>query len=146
MTSFLIAQNRARKLTPGKVRNDLFRFIRSIEGELAAYNRATIFEDSEDVFGKPIGFYSPGTEIMTDGRKKAGEPFDLKESGKLLDDLFAKVQNHSIFFDTTDPKKKEVLKNLLTDNIFGLQDDDLKRVIDARILPFLLKYYTKNLT
>lgn len=146
MSNFQIAQKKAKKLTPQRISKDLFSFIRSIEKELAAYNVATLNQDSEDIFGKPIGFYSPGTEIMTDGRKKAGEPFDLLETGDFLEKLFAKVRGTTIFFDTTDPKKNEVLKNLLTDNIFGLQDDDLQRAIDTRILPFFLKYFRKNLT
>ncbi|TDE53758.1 hypothetical protein [Flavobacterium sp. GT3P67] len=102
-------------------------------------------QDSEDVTGKPIGFYSPATELITNGRKKTGEPFDLTETGKFLDGIFAKVQSNSILFDTTDPKKKEVLKNLLTDDIFGLQDNDLKMVIDERLSPFLLNYYKTKL-
>ncbi|MEM6697418.1 MAG: hypothetical protein AAF599_03410 [Bacteroidota bacterium] len=138
-------QKTAKRLTSRKIQSDLFRFIRKIEKELAAYNVATLHEDSQDVFGKPLGFYSVATEIITDGRKKAGEPFNLLESGDFLDGLFAKVSRDSIFFDTKDSKKREVLDNLLSDNIFGLQDQDLQKVIDARILPFFLKYFRKEL-
>lgn len=146
MANFLQSQQQAKKLTPQKITTDLFNFIRTIERELAAYNVATLFEESQDVNGKPIGFYSPGTEIITDGRKKAGEPFDLKETGEFLEGIFARVDKDSIFFDTKDPKKKDVLFNLLTNDIFGLQDDDLTKVINIRILPFLIKYFKANLT
>ena len=129
-----------------KVNKDLFDFIRGIEKELVAYNRATLHDDSVHIHGRPIGFYSYGTEMMTDGRKKAGEPFDLLETGEFLDRLFATVSNSSIFFNTSDPKKREVFKNLLTNDIFGLQDDDLNKVIQTRILPFFLKYFRANLT
>ena len=145
MANFQQAIAKAKRLTPQKVKSDLFKFIRTLEEELAAYNRATLFEDSEDVDGKPIGFYSPGTEILTDGRKKAGEPFDLKDTGDFLESIFAKVQTDSIFFGATDPKLNAIFENLLTDNIFGLQDQDLKKVVDTRLLPFLLKYFRKEL-
>lgn len=145
MANFQTAIKKAQRLTPQKVKTDLFAFIRTLEEELAAYNRATLFEDSEDVDGKPIGFYSPGTEIFTDGRKKAGEPFDLKETGEFLESIFSKVQTDSIFFGATDPKLKDVLSNLLTNNIFGLQDDDLKRVLNERVAPFLIKYFRKEM-
>lgn len=145
MASIHQFQKKAAQIKPNQVRNDLFNFIRSIEKELAAYNQATIFEESESVPGKPIGFYSRATELITGGEKKAGDPYTLKDSGDFLEGIFAKVQGTTIFFDTSDPKKKEVLKNLLTDDIFGLQDDDLKRAIDTRMLPFLLKYYRKKL-
>lgn len=145
MGTFQQAIAKAKRLTPQKVRTDLFKFIRTLEEELAAYNRATLFEESQDVDGKPIGFYSPGTEIITDGRKKAGEPFDLKETGVFLESIFTKVQTDSIFFGATDPKLTEIFQNLLTTNIFGLQDEDLKKVVDTRLLPFLLKYFRKEL-
>lgn len=144
--NFLTAQQNAKKLTPQKISRDLFRFIRSIEEELAAYNQATLFEDSEDIEGKPTGFYSFATELITGGRKAQGQPFDLKESGAFLDGLFARVEKESVFFDTSDSKKEEVFQNLLTDNIFGLQDDDLNTVIDTRILPFFQRYFRKQLT
>lgn len=145
MASIHQFQKRAEQIKPSQVRSDLFDFIRSIEKELAAYNQATIFEDSKDVKGKSIGFYSKATELITGGEKKAGDPFTLKDTGDFLEGIFAKVRGRTIFFDTTDSKKNEVLKNLLTDDIFGLQDDDLKRAIDTRMLPFLLKYYRKRL-
>lgn len=145
MANFLQAQEKAKQLKRSQVRNDFFAFIRSIEKELEAYNVSTIYNDSEDVNKKPIGYYSRATEIITDGRKKEGEPFDLLETGDFLDGLFARVGRNAIFFDTKDPKKKEVFKNLLTTDIFGLQDEDLKAVIDTRLLPFLIDYFKLKL-
>tara|TARA_R110002051_G_scaffold318245_1_gene400374 strand:+ start:10982 stop:11428 length:447 start_codon:yes stop_codon:yes gene_type:complete len=128
---------RAKKLSPEKIVSDLFKFIKSIEKELVAYNVATLNQDSEDIFGKPIGFYSPGTEFMTNGRKKAGEPFDLLESGKLLESAFSETKNETVIFGFKDPKFKDVLKNLWSEDIAGLQDDDKIKVIQTRLLPFL---------
>lgn len=138
-------QIRAKKLTKTKIRNNLYRFIRTLEEELAAYNRATLFEESEDIEGNPIGFYSYATEIISDGEKKQGEPFTLKDKGDFLEGLFAKVQKDSVFFDTKDSKKKEVLKHLLSENIFGLQKEDLNKVIETRLLPFFQNYFKKQL-
>ncbi len=146
MGTFQKAQKNALTLNPKRISLEVFNFIRRIEKELAAYNKATIFEDSEDVDGNPIGFYSFASELISGGEKKAGDPFTLKDTGKFLEDLFSEVQGETVFFDTKDEKKDEVLQNLLTDNIFGLQDEDLKDVIDKRIRPFLLKYLQKNLT
>lgn len=146
MATFLQAQKSAKKLTPQKIRIDLFRFIRTLERELALYNRAKLFIDSQDVNGNPIGFYSKTTEIITNGRKKEGQPFNLFEKGDFLGKLFSKVQSDSIFFDTKDPKKNDVLQNLLSKDIFGLQDQDLRKAIDEKILPFMLKYFRKKLT
>lgn len=145
MANFQTAKKKAQSLTRKKISNDLFGFIRTIEKELAAYNRATLFEESQDVDGKPIGFYSPGTEIITDGRKKAGEPFNLFETGFFLESIFAKVQAESIFFGSNDPKLNEIFQNLLTENIFGLQDDDLNKFIQTRLLPHMIKFFRDQL-
>ena len=62
--NFQTAIAKAKRLTPQKISSDLFKFIRTLEEELTAYNRATLFEDSQDVDGKPIGFYSPATTLI----------------------------------------------------------------------------------
>ena len=137
--------NNSKKLTKSKVKKDLFNFIRQLEGGLAVINTDTIFKKSEDTQGDPIGFYSRATQEITGGRKKEGDPFDLRESGTFLDSLYAKVQNDSILFDTTDSKKNKVLKNLLSQDIFGLQDDDLNDLLEQKLAPFMVIYYTQEL-
>tara|TARA_A100000164_G_C21909415_1_gene774854 strand:- start:1607 stop:2044 length:438 start_codon:yes stop_codon:yes gene_type:complete len=138
-------QKKAQSLTPQKVKSDLFRFIRTLEKELASVNADRLHTQSEDVDGNPIGFYSAATEAITGGRKRMGQPFDLKETGVFLNSLFAEVDNDSIFFDTSDDKKEEVLQNLLSKEIFGLTDLELNRVIEKELLPYLLEYFNKNL-
>lgn len=153
--NFLEAQKKAKNLTPQRISNDLFRFIRTIENELAELNRIQLNERSKDVEENPIGFYSAATEYITLNNallgkgnkiKKEGDPFDLDDTGKFLPSIFAKVQNDSIFFDATDEKKLDVLENLLSKDIFGLSDKDLQRAIDEHIKPFFLDYFRKELT
>lgn len=145
MATIFDLQQRAKRLKPNRIKSDLYKFIKTLEEELVEYNVATLHEESEDVFGKAIGFYSKATELISNGKKKAGEPFDLLESGKFLNDFYAKVQRDNVFFDTKDSKKKEVLKNLLTENIFGLQEEDLRKVVETRLLPFFHNYFKKQL-
>ncbi len=126
--------------------SDLFRFIRTFESELAQYNKSRIFNDSEDVFGKPIGFYSPATEKITEGRKKAGDSFTLFEEGDFLGSIFAKVEGEQVVFGAKDPKTPLIFENLLSTDIFGLNDEDLQRVIEERLLPFCIQYFRRFLT
>ena len=42
---------------------------------------------------------------------------------------------------TIDKKKNEVVKHLLSEKIFGLQDDELKNVIETKLAPFMINYY-----
>ncbi|AUC15412.1 hypothetical protein BTO06_09795 [Tenacibaculum sp. SZ-18] len=91
-----------------------------------------------------MGFYSKATELITNGRKKAGDPFDLLESGDFLDGLYAKVDRDNVFFDSRDSKRKEVLKHLLSNNVFGLQDADKNKVVDTRLLPYFQNYFRRE--
>ena len=61
---------RANQLTPEKVNQELFDFIRSIESELTALNKKQLNEESKDIYGDAIGFYSYATEVITKGAKK----------------------------------------------------------------------------
>lgn len=154
MSAFLEAQTRAKKLTPQKIKIDLFNFIRTLEKTFADLNREALNKDSKDVFGKDVGFYSKATDVITtwefiQGKrndiKAEGEPFTLKEENDFLPSIFAKVEKDSIFFDATDPKKKKVLANTLTPDLFGLRDEDLTTAIEERILPFTQKYFKENM-
>lgn len=143
--SLLKLKNNAKNLTPNKVRKDVINFLKSLENELAQYNKAQLFIDSSDVEGKSIGFYSPNTEVISRGKKKAGQPFNLYDTGDFLKGVFAKVQSDSIFFDTTDSKKQEVLNNLLSKKIFGLTEENIGKTVLA-LTDFLQEYYLKSLT
>lgn len=145
MSNFLTQYEKAIKLTPQKVRNDLFVFVRTLETYFADLNVEQLHTESKDIFGNPIGFYSKGTEVITNGRKKEGDPFDLKESGQFLNELFAEVQGDSLFFDTKDEKKPEVLENLLSKDIFGLSDENLQEAINEKLLPFFQNYFFEQL-
>lgn len=145
MATFLQLQKRAERLTPQKISRDLFAFVRTLEKRMADYNRFQISENSKDVFGKPIGFYSRATEQISEGRKPFGTPFTLFDTGVFLPSLFAKVQGQQVLFGATDPKTGEVLENLLSKDIFGLSDNDLNNLIVTDIRPFLLKYIPKQL-
>ena len=138
-------QKQAVKLTPKKVSDDLFRFIRTIEKKMADLNREQLNKESSDVFGNPIGFYSVATDILTDGEKEFGTPFTLFDTGVFLPTIFARVAGPVVLFGANDPKTDEVLENLLSRDIFGLSDEGLRLVVNQDIVPFLQGYFSKQL-
>jgi len=145
MATFKEAQERAEALTPEKISNDFFQFVRSLEPYLAQLNKAAIFIDSEDIFGDPIGFYSRATEVISQGRKREGQPFNLFETGDFLDGFFAEVKDETITFGTRDSKKEKVEENTLSNDLYGLRDEDLKKVIDEKLSPFFSEYFKREL-
>ena len=147
MDVFTEHQNKVKNLDETKVSRVFFDFIRSIEKEIVELNRIQLNEESKDIYGQAIGFYSYATEIITKGAKKKGEPFDAEDTGSFLNKLYAKIQNNQVVFGSTDPKTELILEsdNWLSTDLFGLTDEDLKKVIEERLLPFIINYYRKQL-
>ena len=129
------------------VSRELFDFIRSIERDFVDLNRKQLNEKSKDIYGQAIGFYSKATEVITKGRKKAGEPFDAKDTGSFLNKLYAKIEQDRVVFGSTDSKVELILNsdNWLSHDLFGLTDADLNKIIEEKILPFMISSTRKNL-
>ena len=141
MANFNQQLKRARGLTPTRLSNDLFNFIRSIEAEIVKLNVDQINIESKDIFNKNIGFYSYAAEVITNGAKKQGEPFTGKNSGDWLGSFFVDIQGKAFRLFATDPKTHLILdsENWLSDDLFGLTDKDLKDLIEQRLKPFFIE-------
>jgi hypothetical protein len=132
---------KAKKLHPSRLQNDLFKFIKSIEKELLEKNKDQIFNDSKDINGKPIGFYSYATEIISKGKKKKGEPFTGFDTGDFFKGFYMQEVSGVLRFGSSDSKTQTILnsENWLSDELFGLSDENLKEVIEKRLLPFFIE-------
>lgn len=141
MATFQQQLKKAKKLNETKLTNDLFRFIKSIAKEIVKLNVDQINKESKDIFGNPIGFYSYWTEVLTNGKKKQGEPFDGDDTGRWLKSFYLDVQGDSFRIFATDPKTHIILDSeyWLSDDLFGLSDKDLKALIESRLKPFFVK-------
>lgn len=141
MATFQEQLKRSKKINEKKLSKDLFKFIRSIRQEIVKLNVDQINKESKDIFGNPVGFYSYWTEVITNGRKKQGEPFDGKETGKWFKSFYVDIQGDAFRIFATDPKTHIILDSdyWLSDDLFGLSDKDLKELCTKRIAPFMLK-------
>lgn len=146
----------AKKLTPKRVSNDLFDFLKSISKEIVEINKNKITNDSKDIFEKPIGYYSEATEYITKNNallgkgnkiKYAGDPFDGDDTGDWLKGWYVNISNAELRFGSTDSKTELILKsdNWLSDELFGLTDKDLRELIDNQLLPFIIRNNRKIL-
>lgn len=132
---------KAKKLQPSRLQKDLFKFIKSIEKELLDKNKDQIFNDSKDINGKPIGFYSYATEVISKGKKKKGEPFTGFDTGDFFKGFYMQEVSGVLRFGSSDSKTQTILnsENWLSDELFGLSDENLKEVIEKRLLPFFIE-------
>ncbi len=147
MATFQYQLIKANKIDANIVSKELFDFIRAISKELVELNKKQINEDSQDIYGKAIGFYSRATEFLTLGAKKAGEPFTGEDTGSWLSRFYVTVLDNTFFFGSTDPKTDDILDSpyWLSSDLFGLTDENLQMVIDTKFLPFIKEYYRKSL-
>lgn len=142
MATLLQQRERVQRLKEGVISDQIFKFIRSVENKLVKLNVDQLNKDSSDINGRPIGFYSYATEIITNGEKAQGEPFTAKDTGDWLDSFFVRIENDKISFGATDAKTLTILTsdNWLSDQLFGLTDNNLRQFIRKELLPFVLKY------
>jgi len=147
MANFEQQIEKAKQLNPDKISKALFKFIRSIEKQILDKNKEQLFENSQDIHGQAIGFYSYATELITKGRKKKGEPFDGKESGDLFKQMYMQEVSGVIRFGSRSPHYADILKSKswLSKDILGLTDKNLKELIKTELLPFIITHYRKIL-
>lgn len=147
MANFQQQLEKSKRIDAETVSDELFKFIKSVSAYMVELNKKQINEDSQDIYGKAIGFYSRATELITNGAKGAGEPFTGKDTGSFLDKFYVTVLDDIFYFGSTDPKTDDILDSphWLSFSLFGLTDENLKEVIETRIKPFVLNYYRKEL-
>jgi len=88
------------------------------------------WQEGEDSNGKLLGRYSLMTEMLSDGRKKAGDPYTLYDTGDFYKQtkLFSGVKSNDLMFtiDSNGINKPKLLQKL-GDRIFGLQPKNKER-------------------
>lgn len=147
MANFQQQLEKAKQLQPDKVSKALFAFIRSIEKKILDKNKQQLFEDSQDIHGQAIGFYSYATEMITKGRKKKGEPFDAKDSGDFFNKMYLQEVSGVVRFGSKSPHYADILKSKswLSKDILGLTDENLNELIQTELKPFIIEYYRNTL-
>ena len=147
MGTFHQQLERSKDLTAEIIAKELFDFIKTLSDYMVELNKNQINIDSQDIYGKAIGFYSKATELLTNGAKGAGEPFTGKDTGSFLDKFYVTVLDDVFFFGSTDPKTDDILSspNWLSSSLFGLTEENLNELIETKILPFVLDYNRQKL-
>ena len=85
-----------------------------------------------DSDGNILGRYSKATEIITEGRKKAGELFDINDTGETRRKLVLYGQQESndlLFYFDDDSKAMPELLEIIGQRLFGLQDKNMSQFI-----------------
>ncbi|MBF7090453.1 hypothetical protein IUY40_02695 [Flavobacterium sp. ALJ2] len=150
MATFQQQLAKAKKLKPKGLEVSLYKFIRSLEKDFLDLEKKRLSKEGKDIFGCPIGFYSELTEILSGGKKKAGEPFTGLDTGSWFKGFYMQEVSGVLRFSSKDPKNAIILSDgpdntWLSDELFGLTDKELKEVITSRLLPFFIQNARKIL-
>ena len=157
--NFQQAKQRAENLSPANVSKALFNEIRRIEQDFFNLNIGQI-EESEDSFGEILnnkdkrfgGVYTEATEEIAKlenpvAPKKAGEPYNFLWTGDFLSGFELTISGETASLKSTGTgsgDKKAFFDGY--ENLFGLTDESLNRVISEKLLPFFIQYYRNELT
>ena len=128
MNFFQFAEN-IKNYPVDKFENDLIKEIESSDSikELQEMQ----WDKGQDSDGNVLGLYSKATEILSFGRKKAGTPFDLDDTGDFRKqtkiNTIEKGSDLSFFFDSTGKNTNDLLQTIGS-RMFGLQNQNQNKM------------------
>ena len=97
-------------------------------------------DEGINALGQIIGFYSYATEFLSNGRKRAGDPYTLNDTGAFWDSWQVRVYNGHISLTADGDKGDKNLFNEYGIDILGLTDENLQILIDHAKEKFI-QYY-----
>lgn len=95
-----------------------------------------LFNEGIDENEEIIGTYSFYTQILSDGRKKQGEPYNLKDTGEFYRSMLVKVLSDSIIIDANFTKMED--QNWWRIGILGLTEENLEIYAEQIKINFIL--------
>jgi hypothetical protein len=101
-------------------------------------------DDRINSLGEQLGFYSFVTEQLSGGKKKAGEPFNLRDTGDFWESWRVFIGSGNIIIDA-DPNKEDT--NLFDEygiDVLGLTDMNLQVLIDEALEQYIF-WYQRNI-
>lgn len=136
---------KSEKISPNNLNDELFKLVKSLERDIKKTNlNEQLFNEGVDAHGKPLfskttkrGTYSKMTEQLSGGKKRAGDPYTLRDTGEFYKGFFLKIENDKALFGSTDEKTPMLIADF--GEIFGLTDENLKALIDKKLKPLFIR-------
>lgn len=86
-----------------------------------------LIKSGVDSEGRVIGYYSAFTEILSEGRKKQGDPYNLEDTGEFFMSMFVQVLRDSIIINADYAKMQD--KDWWDLNILNLTEENLTKYV-----------------
>lgn len=86
-----------------------------------------LIKSGVDSEGRVIGYYSALTEILSEGRKKQGDPYNLEDTGEFFMSMFVKVLADGIIINADYAKMQG--QDWWDLNILNLTEENLNKYV-----------------
>jgi hypothetical protein len=104
-------------------------FIKDVILDLITDNQ--LMDKGVDADGEIIGRYSKATEMISGGRKKAGDPYNLNDTGSFFRSMFINVLENSIEIDASSQTFTEMQdQNWWRISILGMTEQSLNQYVE----------------
>lgn len=157
--NFNQAIKKAERLTPQRIEKELFEEIRRIEHFLINLNILQI-EESKDSFDNTLensnsfysGVYQESTAAIaslesTVAPKVAGQPYNFAWTGDFIKGFVLDIRNKTISLNSTGTGGGDKAVFFAGyQNLFGLTDESLSKVVREKLLPFFINFFRTQLT
>lgn len=87
-----------------------------------------LIEKGVDSEGRVIGYYSYWTEIISEGRKQEGDPYNLEDTGEFFMSMFVKVLADGIIINADYAKMND--QKWWDLNILNLTEENLTKYVE----------------
>ncbi len=87
-----------------------------------------LIEKGVDSEGRVIGYYSYWTEIISEGRKQEGDPYNLEDTGEFFMSMFVKVLADGIIINADYAKMND--QKWWDLNILNLTEENLSKYVE----------------
>lgn len=144
MATLLEQSKRLKKLTEKSIERQLFKAVRSVEDKIIQLNQSqlAIGRDKDNV---QVGVYADITaKYAEEGNvlqsKDAGSPYNFQWSGDFFDGFNLSVSGVEATISSKGVGSGGKKEFLTTSNLFGLNEENLAKIIQSDILPFIQKH------
>ena len=142
MATILEQIKRLERLNEAEITKQLFLAVKKAENKFIALNKSQLSE-GENYLGVEVGTYKARTQkkALSNPKpkksKNVGDPYNFEWSGDFFDGFKLGVNSDEATIFSTGIGSGEKANFLTTKDLFGLNNENLAKVIKEEILPFI---------
>lgn len=151
MATILEQIKRLERLNEAEITKQLFLAVKKAEDKFIAFNKLQLSE-GKNALGVEVGKYKVRTQTIADlfepkpiKPKEAGSPYNFQWSGDFFDGFKLGINGDEATILSNALGSDDKLHFLTSNNLFGLNDENLAKVIKEEILPFINNFARRTL-